>query len=122
MQKKEVTKLNNKMENKSNKIREYLPYAYMAMGAITGLVIFAAISQKSPEINIEKPKSAYSYEIKRTYSDTDGNQLYDTLNTKIYSDGKLKHDKTAKMGKECTASEIEKITADRAPSESIELK
>ena len=64
----------------------------------------------------------HEFNMIRTYTDTNNNGLYDTLETKIYADGKLRSDRTTLMGKECTKAEVEKITADRTPYETVEFK
>lgn len=97
-------------------------YALLSMMLFINYAIAPMGNQIGKKLFSGQPKISHSYNMKRTYFDINKNGLYDTLDTKVYVDGNLKYDKVASMGKECTAKEIEKITADRTPFEAIELK
>jgi len=101
-------------------------YGHFLYALIPSLILWSEVisPQISKGINklISQSTIPHSYSMVRTYSDTNKNNLYDTLETKTYSDGKLNYAKITEMGKECTKAEVEKITADRTPYETIEFK
>jgi hypothetical protein len=99
-------------------------YALIGLALLANYVIFPLVSKGIDKIahSFNASPVQHNYEVIRKYTDTNKNGLYDTVETHISVDWKCISAKTMAMGKECTREEVEKITANRTPYETIKLE